>query len=58
MSVIDRMVDEIEFQPSDKSHFLDMLRAEMLIWKLNKTPLWRISKRNRIIKKLFGSIDD
>lgn len=45
------------FQPSDKSHFWDMLRAEMLLWKLNKTPLWLVGKRNRIIRKLFGSID-
>lgn len=24
--------------------------------EINKTPLWRVGKRNRIIKKLFGSM--
>lgn len=45
------------FQPSDKSHFFEMLKAEFLLWHFNKSPLWRIGKRNRIIRKLFGSID-
>lgn len=45
------------FQPTDKSFFWTMLRSEFLQHKLNRTPLWRIKKRNRLLKKLFGSID-
>lgn len=45
------------FQPSDKSHFVDMVKAELYLWRFNKTPLWRIKKRNRIVRKLFGSIE-
>ena len=34
-----------------------MLKSEYLQWKLNRTPLWRIRKRNRLFKKLFAKID-
>ena len=45
------------FQPTDKKNFWPMLRSEMIQYKLNKTPLWNILKRNRLTKKLLGSID-
>lgn len=45
------------FKPTDKSNFLSMLRTELLLRSLNKTPLWNIPKRNLLTKKLFGSID-
>ena len=41
------------FQPTDKAHFKAMLKAEILLWLFNKTPIWRIKKRRRIIKKLL-----
>ena len=34
-----------------------MLRSEVVQWKLNHTPLWRIKKRNRLFRKLFAKID-
>lgn len=34
-----------------------MLRSEWLQHKFNRTPLWRTRKRNRLLKKLLGSID-
>jgi len=36
--------------PVAKAEFLTMLKAEWLCFRLNKTPLWRIGKRNRLIK--------
>ncbi len=45
------------FQPSDKSNFKPMLKAELLIHSYNKTPLWNFPKRNWIIRHLLGSID-
>ena len=45
------------FQPTDKSHFRTMLRSELILWKLNRTPIWNIPLRNWLVKKLFGSID-
>ena len=34
-----------------------MLRSEFLQWRLNKTPLWNIPKRNWLLKRILGSID-
>lgn len=45
------------FVPADKSHFWAMLKSEWICHRLNKTPLWNIPKRNRLIRRLFGSID-
>ena len=45
------------YQPIDKSMFWKMLRSELIQWRLNKTPIWNIPKRNRLIKKLFAKID-
>ena len=47
----------IQYQPTDKRLFWIMLRSEYLQWKLNRTPLWCIRKRNRLFKKLFAKID-
>lgn len=43
--------------PVMKSEFFSTFRAAQLCFRLNRTPIWRIGKRNRLIKKLFGSID-
>lgn len=48
--------DVVPFQPSDRTNFKKMLKGELLCWILNRTPLWRIRKRNRIIRWLLGSI--
>lgn len=45
------------FKPTDKSNFLPMLRTELLLRSLNRTPLWNIPKRNFLTKMLLGSID-
>ena len=45
------------FNPSDKSMFIKMLRSELLQWKLNKTPLWLVSRRNRLLERIVASID-
>lgn len=42
---------------SEMSALLPMLKAEWLCFKLNRTPLWQIRKRNRMLKRLFGSMD-
>lgn len=46
-----------EFVPTARENFLPMLKSELLQWRLNKTPLWNIPMRNRLIKHLLGSID-
>lgn len=45
------------FKPTDKSNFFPMLRTELILRSLNKTPLWNIPKRNVLTNLLFGSID-
>lgn len=32
------------FQPTDKSHFKAMFKAEFLLWIYNKTPIWHTKK--------------
>lgn len=44
------------FNPSDKCFFWRMLRAELLQRQLNRAPIWRQRRRDRLINKLFGSI--
>lgn len=43
--------------PTQKSELWKMFRSESLQRSLNRTPQWNISRRNRLLKKLFGSID-
>lgn len=43
--------------PTDLSAMLKMARGYLLTRRLNKTSMLNQPKRNRIIKKLFGSID-
>lgn len=50
-------VSFLPFQPSDRSNFRRMLRAEKILWRLNRTPLWNVPLRNWLIRRLFGSID-
>ena len=44
-------------RPSDKKHFKEMLRGELLQNCFNRTPLWLIPLRNFWLKRLLGSID-
>lgn len=52
-----REKDGIWIQPSDKEFFWPMLRAEYLIRRFNKTPLWFQGRRNRILHRMLGSLD-
>lgn len=45
------------FNPSDKSFLLPLIKSEYLQMKFNRTPLWFQGKRDRIAKRLFGSLD-
>ena len=45
------------FMPTNKAFFRTMLRSEILQWKLNKTPIWNIPKRNWLFKKLVARLD-
>lgn len=45
------------FLPSDKPFFKTMLYTEILQWRLNNTPLWRVRKRNMLLKKIVAKID-
>ncbi len=44
------------FNPSSKRLFYRMLRSEYLQRRYSKTPIWRIRKRNRILRKWLGNI--
>lgn len=44
------------FNPADKSLLWIMLKNEILMRAFNRCPLWLQRKRERIIKKWFGSI--
>lgn len=45
------------FNPADKDFLWTMLRNEFLMRHFNNCPLWRQKKRERLVKKWFGSID-
>ena len=45
------------FMPTNKTFFKTMLRCQMVLWRLNKTPIWNIPLRNWLIKKLVAYID-
>ncbi len=45
------------FLSTDKSYFPTMLRTEILIHWLNKTPIWNIPIRNFLIHRIIGKID-
>lgn len=45
------------FNPADKSFLFTLARAEWLQRKLNKAPLWAQGRKERIFKKLVGSVD-
>lgn len=44
------------FNPANKSMFKIMLRSEILQWVLNKTPIWFVKRRNRLLKKIVADI--
>jgi len=45
------------YYPTKKSELWKMFRSESLQRSLNRTPQWNIPRRNRLLKKLLGSID-
>ena len=45
------------FLSTDRSYFPTMLRTEILIHWLNKTPVWNIPVRNFLICQIIGKID-
>ena len=51
------MLSKELFNPADKSFYLMLARAEWLQRRLNNAPLWAQKRRERIFKKLVGSID-
>ena len=51
------MKDRVLTNPVAHDQFWSMLRSEWLQWRLNRTPLWRIRKRNRLLCRLFASVD-
>jgi len=53
----EKMVSGKLFNPADKSFFFTLARAEWLQRRLNKAPLWAQGRKERIFKKLVGSID-
>lgn len=44
------------YNPSSKKYFWKMLFSEYLQRRFNKTPIWMIGRRNRIIKKWLGEV--
>lgn len=52
-----KMLSKELFNPADKSFYLMLARAEWLQRRLNNAPLWAQKRRERIFKKLVGSID-
>ncbi len=50
-------VKKQHFYPTSREHFWPMLRSEWLQWRLNKTPLWNISMRNYLLRRLLASVD-
>ena len=51
------MNDRVLTNPVARDNFWPMLRSEWLQWRLNKIPLWRIKKRNRLLHRLFANVD-
>lgn len=57
MTEFEKMVSGEIFNPSHISFLFPMLKSEILQRKFNRTPLWFQGRRDRIFKKLVGSID-
>ena len=57
MTEYDKMQAGQMFNQTDFSVLLQMAKCYRLVRKLNKTSLFNQPRRNRLIKKLFGSID-
>ena len=47
----------VVMNPSSKSEFWKMLKAEVLLRSFNRTAVWNLPKRNWILRRLLGSID-
>ena len=46
--------DKRIYNPSSKKYFWKMLYSEYMQRKFNKSPIWMIRRRNRILKKWWG----
>lgn len=57
MTEYEKMIAGEPFNPADRCFFWMMLRAEILQRMLNRTPLWLQGRRDRLMKRLFGSLD-
>ena len=57
MTELEKMKNGELFNPSDKSFLLPLIKSEYYQMKFNRTPLWFQGKRDRIAKRLFGSLD-
>lgn len=53
----DRQIGYRLFMPTNKKFFSTMLRQQIILWRLNKTPIWNIPLRNWLFKKLVAEID-
>lgn len=57
MTELEKMKNGELFNPSDKSFLFPLIKSEYYQMKFNRTPLWFQGKRDRIAKRLFGSLD-
>lgn len=53
---LEKMRQKGFFIPTHKAYFSSMLKTEVLLHSLNKTPIWNIPKRNFIIKRMFKEV--
>ena len=57
MTEFEKMVSGEMYNQADAGIVIKMAKAHLLVTKLNRTSMLRQSRRNRLIKKLFGSVD-
>ena len=57
MTEYEKMMKGELFNAADKCYFRAMVRADRIQRKLNANPIWNYWRRDRLVKKLFGSID-
>lgn len=56
MSEFDKMRNGETFNPSDKSVLFTQVRLEILQSRFNRTPIFFIKRRDRLFKKMVGSL--
>lgn len=57
MTELEKMNIGLPFNQTDKTILYKMVRAYILTRKLNRTSMLNQPKRNRLIRKLFGTVD-